>query len=191
MNHEDASHGPAPLGSVDPAPMHDAVEALAASLHEYVEAAVGVRAEFGAAEADEDPRILALEQRVGSFNAHLFDRLHEALGMHPDLTSSVWEPGADDADAASASVATRDDLAEEFYLGFVVAPPAGTADMGLDDVVGLLDDAGARVVERLVDSGFDVVEWTASRGDAFDETSDGVDDPDDDGPADPGTEDRR
>ncbi|MBD5787086.1 hypothetical protein IF650_12935 [Cellulosimicrobium terreum] len=173
MSHEDATHGPAPLGSVDPAPMHAAVDALASALHAYVEAAVGVRAEFGASEADEDPRILALEDRVGTFNAHLFDTLHEALGMHPDLTSSVWEPedGADDA-VTTADATARDEVAEEFYLGFVVAPPVGTTDVGLDDVVGLLDDAGSQVVARLVDSGFDVVEWTASRGDAFDDDDD-------------------
>ena len=64
MSHEDATHGPAPLGAVDPAPMHAAVDALAAALHEYVGTAVGVRAEFGASEADEDPRVLALEARV-------------------------------------------------------------------------------------------------------------------------------
>ncbi|MCB7136457.1 hypothetical protein [Cellulosimicrobium marinum] len=168
MSHEDTTHGPTPLGAVDPAPMHAAVDALAAALHEYVEAAVGVRAEFGAHEADEDPRILALEDRVGALNAGLFDALHTSLGMHPDLTSSVWEPGPDAGEATDRGEEV-DQAAEEFYLGFVVAPPAGTTDVGLDDVVGLLDDAGSQVVARLVDSGFDVVEWTASRGDAFDD----------------------
>ncbi|WP_251153293.1 hypothetical protein [Cellulosimicrobium sp. Marseille-Q4280] len=172
MSHEDATHGPAPLGSVDPAPMHAAVDALAAALHEYVGAAVGVRAEFGAHEADEDPRILALEERVGTLNARLFDALHGSLGMHPDLTSSVWEPEEGEEDAAPRDETSRDEVAEEFYLGFVVAPPAGTTDVGLDDVVGLLDDAGSAVVARLVDSGFDVVEWTASRGDALDDLDD-------------------
>ncbi len=178
MSHEDATHGPAPLGAVDPAPMHAAVDALAAALHEYVEAAVGVRAEFGAHEADEDPRILALEERVGANNARLFDALHDALGMHPDLTSSVWEPDPDASDDSAQDAAPRVTVAEEFSLGFLVAPPAGTADVGLDDVVSLLDDAGTAVVQRLVDSGFDVVEWTASRGDAFadDEDEDGTED---------------
>jgi len=175
MSHEDATHGPAPLGSVDPAPMHAAVDALAAALHDYVGAAVGVRAEFGAHEADEDPRILALEERVGTLNARLFDALHGSLGMHPDLTSSVWEPDEDEAGEAPGEQAQQEAVAEEFYLGFVVAPPAGTSDVGLDDVVGLLDDAGSAVVARLVDSGFDVVEWTASRGDAFDDLDDDED----------------
>jgi hypothetical protein len=181
MSHEDATHGPAPLGAVDPAPMHAAVDELAAALHAYVEAAVGVRAEFGAHEADEDPRILALEERVGTHNARLFDALHDTLGMHPDLTSSVWEPGDDDEDEHPGAEGARDAVAEEFYLGFVVAPPTGTTDVGMEDVVGLLDDAGSAVVARLVDSGFDVVEWTASRGDAFD---DDEDDEDEDGTVD-------
>jgi hypothetical protein len=180
MSHEDATHGPAPLGAVDPAPMHAAVDALAAALHEYVEAAVGVRAEFGAHEADEDPRILALEQRVGANNARLFDTLHDALGMHPDLTSSVWEPDQGEPGSDAADAAPRDTVAEEFFLGFVVAPPAGTADVGLEDVVSLLDDAGSAVVQRLVESGFDVVEWTASRGDAFDDLDDDDDGTEDD-----------
>ena len=92
MTHEDATHGPAPMGRVDTEPMHRAVDALAAALHDYVGTAVGVRAEFGAAEADEDPLVLALESKVGHLNAALFDTLHSSLGMHPDLTSSVWEP---------------------------------------------------------------------------------------------------
>ncbi|TGJ98090.1 hypothetical protein DLJ96_05695, partial [Actinotalea fermentans ATCC 43279 = JCM 9966 = DSM 3133] len=63
--------------------MHAAVDALAAALHEYVGTAVGVRAEFGAAEADEDPRVLALEAAIGALNAGLYDALHDSLGMHP------------------------------------------------------------------------------------------------------------
>ncbi|WP_369824472.1 hypothetical protein [Cellulosimicrobium sp. CUA-896] len=38
--------------------------------------------------------------------------------------------------------------------------------------MSLLDEAGTAVVQRLVESGFDVVEWTASRGDAFDDADD-------------------
>ena len=166
MSHEDATHGPSPLRAVDPEPMHRAVDALAAALHDYVGTAVGVRAEFGAAEADEDPRILALENRVGSLNASLFDTLHDALGMHPDLTSSVW--GAESGDAArdDAGAGVPHGNAEAFYLGFVVAAPQGTADMTLDGVLDLLDEAGEEVAAGLVDSGYEVVEWAASRGEA-------------------------
>ncbi|MGB2557696.1 hypothetical protein [Cellulosimicrobium cellulans] len=161
MSHDDATHGPAPLGAVDPAPMHAAVDALAAALHEYVGTAVGVRAEFGASEADEDPRVLALEARVGALNAQLFDVLHEALGIHPDLTSSVWEPTegeeADDADAAPADL--EDDT---FTLEYVVVSHPGGPD--LDDVVGLLDSWGHEAHARLTEAGYDVPEWGVGRG---------------------------
>lgn len=165
MSHEDATHGPAPLGDVDAEPMHRAVEALTAALHQYVDAAVGVRAEFGASEADDDPRILALENRVGTLNAAVFDQLHDALGMHPDLTTSVWEPGP-----GAEHTETDEDLpegtvpAEAFYLGFVVADPPAGASMTLDGVIELLDEAGQEAASRLVTGGYHVLEWAASRG---------------------------
>ncbi|PZR55119.1 hypothetical protein DNL40_01685 [Xylanimonas oleitrophica] len=165
MSHEDATHGPAPLNAVDPEPMHRAVDALAAALHEYVGTAVGVRAEFGAAEADEDPRILALENRVGTLNAGLFDALHDALGMHPDLTSSVWEPEDDDHEHPHEHELPEGiERAEAFYLGFVVAAPREGADMTLDGVIDMLDEAGEQATARLAEGGYDVVEWAASRG---------------------------
>ncbi|MCK9792193.1 hypothetical protein M1843_00345 [Isoptericola sp. 4D.3] len=175
MSHEDATHGPAPLGSVDPEPMHRAVDALAAALHEYVQTAVGVRAEFGAAEADEDPRVLALENRVGQLNAAVFDALHDGLGMHPDLTSSVWE--GDDEEPEHAHDAPEGAVpAEVFYLGFVVADPAPGASASLDGVVELLDEAGGAVAQRLFDGGYEVAEWATSRGAAVEFGDDDLDD---------------
>ena len=172
MSHEDATHGPAPLGRVDPEPLHRAVDALAAVLHDYVGTAVGVRAEFGAAEADEDPRVLALESKVGHLNAALFDTLHGALGMHPDLTSSVWEPvGEPDVEEAVPSGPPTE--SEPFYLGFMVG---ALGDASLDGVIDLLDAAGEHVATQLADGGYDIAEWAASRGEApgfgFDEEDD-------------------
>jgi hypothetical protein len=166
MSHEDATHGPAPMPAVDAEPMHRAVDALAAALHDYVGTAVGVRAEFGAAEADEDPRILALENRIGQLNATLFDVLHDGLGMHPDLTSSVWGPEPDAHDEHQHDLPEGAVVAEPFYLGFLVTAPQQPADMTLDGVIELLDEAGEEVAERLVDAGYEVVEWAASRGEA-------------------------
>ncbi|WP_166846344.1 hypothetical protein [Isoptericola sp. BMS4] len=182
MSHEDATHGPAPLGSVDPEPMHRAVDALANALHEYVTTAVGVRAEFGAAEADEDPRVLALENRVGTLNASLFDAMHDSLGMHPDLTSSVWQPGAGDEPAEAHDAPEGAVPAEVFYLGFVVADPAPGASMTLDGVVEMLDEAGADVAQRLFDGGYEVAEWATSRGAAveFGDDDEIDDDPEED-----------
>ncbi|QAY62059.1 hypothetical protein ET495_00760 [Xylanimonas allomyrinae] len=164
MSHEDTTHGPVPLPGVDPAPMHDAVNALAAALHDYVGAAVGVRAEFGATESDDDPRILALENRVGQLNAVLFDTLHDALGIHPDLTSSVWEPAGEHDHPHDHELPVGAERAEVYYLGFVVAAPPDGADMTLDGVIDLLDEAGEEATTRLADAGYDVVEWAASRG---------------------------
>ncbi|GAB2457321.1 hypothetical protein [Xylanimonas ulmi] len=163
MSHEDTTHSPAPLSDVDPTPLHAAVDALAATLHEYVEAAVGVRAEFGAAESDDDPRILALENHVGQLNAGLFDALHDTLGMHPDLTSSVWEPSDGDDEHAHELVEAAEE-AEVFYLGFVVAAPHEGAAMTLDGMIDLLDEVGDEATNRFADGGYDVVEWAASRG---------------------------
>ncbi len=179
MSHEDATHGPAPMPAVDPEPMHRAVDALAAALHEYVGTAVGVRAEFGAAEADEDPRILALENRIGQLNATLFDTLHDGLGMHPDLTSSVWGP-EQEQDRHEHEVPEGAVIAEPFYLGFLVAAPQQPADMTLDGVIERLDEAGEEVAKRLLDGGYEVVEWAASRGQAAAFGDDADDDEEDD-----------
>ncbi len=156
MSHEDATHGATPLPGVNPAPLHRAVEALSSALHAYVDQAVGVRAEFGAAEADEDPRILASEARIGTLNADLFDTVHDALGMHADLTSSVWTQGGP---PTGGGVTT----AELFSLGFVVTA-TGRPDDDLDDVLNILDNIGASATDRLTEAGFDVLEWAATRG---------------------------
>ena len=178
MSHEDTTHGPAPLPAVDPAPMHAAVDALAAALHEYVGTAVGVRAEFGASESDDDPRILALENRIGQLNAGLFDTLHDALGMQPDLTSSVWEPDDEHEHEHAHDLPEGAEQAEVFYLGFLVAAPHEGADMTLDGVIDLLDEAGEEATNRFADGGYEVVEWAASRGAApgFGEDEDEEDD---------------
>lgn len=174
MSHEDATHGPAPLGSVDPEPLHRAVDELAAALHAYVRTAIGVRSEFGAAEADEDPRVHALEEKVGERNADLFDTLHEALGMHPDLTSSIWEPHAE---AGPETDDRSRELADSFYLSFLVSP--GRLESSLDGALAEIDAAGEAVAERLNAVGYDVVEWVSSRGAAagFDDDDLFEDDP--------------
>lgn len=165
MSHEDQTHSPAPLPGTDVAPLHAAVDALTAALHEYVDTAAGVRAEFGAAESDEDPRILALEARIGHLNAGVFDALHDALGMHPDLTSSVWEPAEDEHDHEhDHDLPDGVERAEVFYLGFVVAAPPESVDMTLEGMIDVLDEAGEDATTRFADAGYEVVEWAASRG---------------------------
>lgn len=155
---ENPAHGGDPLQGVDASDLHGVVDALAASLHEYIEAAVGVRAEFGAHEADEDPRILALESRVSNLNAELYDVLHDTLGLHSDLTGMTWDDGED------ADEPPREEELDSFHLGFVVGPPTATSDLSMDSVLGIIDDGGAEIARRLTDRGFDVTEWGASRG---------------------------
>lgn len=154
--HDPASHGREPMQGVDAAELHAAVDALAQALHAYVETAVGVRAEFGAREADEDPRVLALEQRVGGLNAGLYDLLHARLGLHADLTGMTW----DDRDESTTEPGERD----TFHLGFVVELPGGVTDLTLEAVLDVVDDGGAQITQTLVDRGFVVGEWGAGRG---------------------------
>ncbi|WP_456845639.1 hypothetical protein [Cellulomonas sp. P5_C6] len=174
--HDDPAHGPEPLVGVDPADLHAAVAALATALHGYVDVAVGVRAEFGSTEADEDPRVLALESEIGGLNAKLYDLLHERLGLHADLTGMSWgddEHGDADAPPSDAEIDT-------FHLGFVVGPPPGTSDLSLDSVLDLVEQGGAELAQHLVDAGFEVGEWGVSRGAAVAFEEDEPDDEDDD-----------
>ncbi|WP_407344280.1 hypothetical protein [Pengzhenrongella phosphoraccumulans] len=173
-----AAHSSQPLVGVDGAVLHRCVDELAAAMHEYVGTAVGVRAEFGAHEADEDPRVLALEARVGTLNAELYDLVHSTLGLHADLTSMAWDADEHEHSPADLDAPPASDTAEAFHLGFVVGPPSGTSDVTMDSVLDLLDQGGEDLVARLVDAGFDVVEWATSRGEPAD--FDGFTDEDDD-----------
>lgn len=157
--HDPASHGRDPLTGVDAGELHAAVDELAATLHAYVETAVGVRAEFSATESDEDPRVLAIEQRVGALNAQLYDLLHARLGLHADLTGMTWDD-REDEDHAPAGPGERD----TFHLGFVVELPATVTDLTLDAVLDLVDDGGGAITERLAGLGYVVGEWSAARG---------------------------
>lgn len=157
--HDPASHGREPLTGVDAADLHAAVDDLAAALHGYVETAVGVRAEFGAREADEDPRVLALEQRVGGLNATLYDLLHERLGLHADLTGMTWDDGEHDVDGPVEPGAH-----DTFHLGFVVELPPTLSDLTLDAVIDVVDDGGAQIAHLLGERGYVVTEWGAGRG---------------------------
>ncbi|MBT0992741.1 hypothetical protein KIN34_00355 [Cellulomonas sp. DKR-3] len=172
--HDAATHGTDPLPGVDPADLHAAVDALAGALHEYVATAVGVRAEFGAEEADEDPRILALESRVGGFNAALYDLLHDRLGMHADLVGMTWDDDGDTADDATDEAGEVD----AFHVGLVVSRTPAAGDRTLDSVLDLVEAGASDLTQTLVEAGFEVVEWGVSRGAAVDL---GEDEDDEDG----------
>lgn len=157
--HDHAAHGPEPLPGVDPADLHTAVDQIAAALHEYVDSATGVRAEFGAHEADEDPRVLAVESRLSMLNASLYDLVHERLGMHSDLTGLSWDEDDTDEHGDERSASEPD----SFHLGFLVWPPDGPSDESMDSVLGMIDAGGEAITQRLTDAGFQVSEWGASR----------------------------
>jgi hypothetical protein len=170
--HEPGAHDPQPLTGVDPAPFHALVDELAATLHGYVDTAVGVRAEFGSTEADEDPRVLALENQVGGLNARLYDLLHARLGLHPELTGMIWEDDETPHHDPDQRVSV-----DEFHLGFLIGLPPEPTDQTAEAALGLIDDGGADLVERLISAGFTVQEWGSSRGGPV-----GFDDDDEDGP---------
>ena len=169
--HDEGAHGAEPIHGVDSTAMHAVVDDLAASLHRYVDTAVGVRAEFGATEADEDPRILALEATVGTLNARLYDLVHETLGLHADLTGISWDDEEPEGPAEEGEVDT-------FHLGFVVGPPQAASDLTLDSVLDMIDTGGAELARTLQEAGFDVVEWGAARGAPVHFGEDDVDDED-------------
>lgn len=159
--HDSATHGPTPLADVDPGDLHAAVDQLAAALHEYVGAAVGVRAEFGSTEADEDPRILALEARVGTLNATLYDLIHDRLGMHSDLTGMTWQEDEGDADEDALPEVGQSDT---FHVGLVVLRTAAAGDRTLDSALDIVESGAGELTQALVDAGFDVAEWGVARG---------------------------
>jgi hypothetical protein len=88
--------------------------------------------------------------------------------MHADLTTLAWDgEEAAEEDAAPAEAGTPE-AAEAFHLGFVVGPPTGPSDHTMDSVLDLLDSGGEDLVARLVEAGFEVVEWATSRGEPAD-----------------------
>jgi len=158
--HDESTHTPQPLPGVDPADLHTAVDALAGALHDYVATAVGVRAEFGAAEADEDPRILALESRIGGLNADLYDLLHACLGMHADLVGMSWQ----DEDETDDDAAPLDGEVDTFHVGLVVSRTPAAGDRTLDSVLDLVEEGASAITHTLGGAGFEVAEWGVSRG---------------------------
>ncbi|WP_149202226.1 hypothetical protein [Actinotalea subterranea] len=168
------SHGEEPLRELDPADLHRAVDDIAATLHAYVDTAAGVRGEFGAAEADVDPRVLALESHVARLNATLYQLIHDRLGMHAELTGMTVDGHDAEGDLEDDGHDHDEDDLDTFHLGFVVTGQAHSPEVTLTSVLGLIDEAGAEIARRLLDQGFTVPEWGSARGGPvlFDEDED-------------------
>ncbi len=177
LDRSDSTIGRTP--PVDGTTMHAAVEELATALHGYIDTVIGVRTEFNAHDADEDPRVLALENRISALNGALYDEIHRLLGLHPDLTTLAWTNrwAQNDPDAPRPQT----DL-DTFSLGFVVSPTTGPAGSTLDAVLELLDAGGEALVAQLTGAGFEVLEWATTRGGPapFDDLEDDEDDDEDD-----------
>ncbi|HUX72042.1 MAG TPA: hypothetical protein VMV41_16100 [Cellulomonadaceae bacterium] len=159
LDRSDSTIGRTP--PVDGTTMHAAVESLAAALHGYVDTVIGVRTEFNAHDADEDPRVLALENRISALNGALYDEIHRLLGLHPDLTTLAWTNRWAQSDPDAPRPQT--DL-DTFSLGFVVSPTTGPTASTLDAVLELLDAGGEALVAQLTGAGFEVLEWATTRG---------------------------
>ncbi len=147
----------APL-HIDADGLHQLINDLTGALHEYIDVAVGIRAEFDAATSEDDPRIDAVEDRVGEINAQIADRFESELGFVSAHTNEMWdadteqEDPTDDVESLSGSV---------FEMGFLVVPTSSTASV--DSAFALVESGGQRIADHLAAIGFEVQEWGASR----------------------------
>jgi len=137
---------------VDAAPLHALVDELSELLHSYVGTAVGVRAEFDAATAEDDPRVGDLEDRIGALNTRLSEAFEQQLGLVSGHTNESWDDDEDDQDE-------DDDEGGTFELSFVV-----DVDGALDHEARftLVDSVGAATADQLEAAGLDVQHWGVS-----------------------------
>jgi len=137
---------------VDAAPLHALVDELNELLHSYVGTAVGVRAEFDAATAEDDPRVGDLEDRIGALNTRLSEAFEQQLGLVSGHTNESWDDDEDEDDE-------DDDESGTFELSFVV-----DVDGALDHEARftLVDSVGAATADQLEAAGLDVQHWGVS-----------------------------
>ena len=156
---------------VDPAALHSLIDTLTSALHSYVDTAVGIRAEFDASTAEDDPRIEAVEDKIGDINAE-FSRVFEAaIGFESGHTTESWDEDDDDDDDLDA-----DENGAVFEMGFIVVPSVGRpVPASLNDAFSVIEAGGERVVAELTSAGFDVREWGTSRSDNDDDSEEAGD----------------
>ncbi len=138
--------------AVDPAPLHSLVDQITAALHAYVDVAVGVRAEFDAETADDDPRVEAAEQTIEKLNTAFDEVFESSLGMTSGHTGYWWEEGDDDED-------DEDESPHEALRLEMLVERGDHTDDAFDDVLTLLDDSAQRLAEELEQRGFVVPQW--------------------------------
>lgn len=162
--------------NIDAAGLHGLIENLTRALHEYVDVAVGIRAEFDAATAEDDPRIDAVEDHVGEINAQIAERFEAELGFVSSHTSELWDVDDDDEHDAHVIEGFESLTGSVFEMGFLVVPASSTAS--IDSAFSLVEASGNRIARELAEAGFEVQEWAASR--SYIEGGTVTDDPDSD-----------
>lgn len=147
--------------AVDPTTLHALIDQLTVALHDYIDVAVGIRAEFDATTAEDDPRIDAVEDRVGEINGQIAERFESDLGFVSAHTNEMWsdrDSGSDDdADLGIAEMSEG----SLFEMGFLVVPT--TPASSIESAFALVESGGERIARELASVGFDVQEWGASR----------------------------
>lgn len=149
----------APL-EVDPAPLHAMVDELTACLHRYVDTAVGIRAEFASATAEDDPRIEAVEEEIARLNAAISERFETDLGLVSGHTIEAWEEDEESDDDADDE---HEDGAVVFDMEFLVAPGIEGTEERLDEAFSILEEGGNTIASSLIGAGFTVRQWELSR----------------------------
>jgi hypothetical protein len=135
----------------------DALRQATAGLHrrvdEWAAAVVGVAQEAAGDSTDalSDPRLEAAQ-----------DSFYEGLADFEESTLPVLGLVRDDApvDSDAALALTADD----FFLHFVVGVPEDAPSARLDVAFEIVHQVGHDAAERLIDAGFEVPTFAASRG---------------------------
>jgi hypothetical protein len=133
----------------------DALREAAAGLHrrvdEWAAAVIGVADESGGDSTDalSDPRLEAAQ-----------DRFYEGLSDFEESTLPVLGLVPDESPAGPEAMLSADD----FFLHFVVGVPDEAEAGRLDEAFEIVHQAGHETAERLMDAGFEVPTFAASRG---------------------------
>ncbi|MDQ1670389.1 MAG: hypothetical protein QOE40_2450 [Actinomycetota bacterium] len=133
--------------------LREATEGLHRRVSEWAAAVIGVAEESDGDSTDalSDPRLEAAQ-----------DSFYESLADFEESTLPVLGlvPQEQPVDSDAALALTADD----FFLHFVVGVPEDAPSPRLDDAFEIVHQAGHDAAERLMDAGFEVPTFAASRG---------------------------
>ena len=138
---------------VNAAALHALVDEMSRALHSYVDVAVGVRAEFDAETADDDPRVELAEAAIERLNTAFDEQFESDLGMTSAHTSYAWDEESEDEE---------DDSEYESLQLEMMLERAGHTDAELDEALELLDTAAQSLAQMLESRGFEVPQWACS-----------------------------